>query len=95
MKKFLGFLVVGLLSCNISFAMSEAYEKTIYNGCYPNAKQYLGAERAKQQYTCTIKMLSKKYTNEDMDSISQKSEEYQLKAFSFASTHCNNYANTL
>jgi hypothetical protein len=40
-------------------------------------------------------MLSKKYTNEDMDSISQKSEEYQLKAFSFASTHCNNYANTL
>ena len=76
-----------------SYAMSEAYEKEIYSGCYPDSIKSLGADRGKQYCTCTVKMLSKKYTDEEMDIISQKEEEYYLKAFSFATTYCNNNAN--
>ena len=36
---------------------------------------------------------NKNYTDEEMDILSQKDEESYLKAFSFASTHCNNNAN--
>jgi len=95
MKKFLVILVVCLFFYNNSFAMSEGYKKQFYNGCYPNSKQYLGADRAKEYCICTIEMLSKKYIDKNMDSISQQNEEYQLKAFSFASTHCSNNANAL
>ena len=76
-----------------SYAMSEAYEKEIYNGCYPDSIKSLGADRGKQYCTCTVKMLSKKFTDEEIDALSQRDEEYFLKAFSFATTHCNNNAN--
>ena len=95
MKIFLGFLLVSLLSTSTSHAMSKSYQKTIYNGCYPESKKYLGAVRAQQYCKCTIKMLSKKYTDKDMDSISQQNAKFQLKSFSFASKHCNNNINPL
>ena len=86
---------MGLLFCNNSFAMSEIYKKKFYNGCYPDSKKYLGADRAREYCICTIEMLSKKYTDKNMDNISKQNEEYQLKAFSFASIHCSNNANAL
>ena len=86
-------LIISLLSFGKSFTMSESYEKTIYNGCYPNSKKYIGAERAQQYCICTIKMLSSKYTDADMDRISKQNEEYQLKAFNFASVYCNDNTN--
>ena len=92
-KKIVGIIVFSLLLSTNTFAMSEAYERSIYRGCYPDSKQYLGAEKAQQYCICMTKMLSKKYSDNDMDNISKKNEDHQLKAFSFASTHCNNNAN--
>ena len=68
--------------------MSEEYEKKLYWGCYPSSKQYLGAEKANSYCSCTVKTLSEKFTDEEMDDISNKSAENQLEAFNFASTYC-------
>tara|TARA_B100000902_G_C27009031_1_gene763798 strand:- start:93 stop:317 length:225 start_codon:yes stop_codon:yes gene_type:complete len=68
--------------------MSEEYEKKLYWGCYPSSKQYLGAEKANSYCSCTVKTLSEKYTDEEMDDISNKSAENQLEAFNFASIYC-------
>lgn len=89
MKKILEIIVFSLLLSTNSFAMSESYEKSIYNGCYPDSKQYLGQEKAQQYCICMIKMLSKKYNDSDMDNIAKQNEEYQLNAFNFAVIHCN------
>tara|TARA_Y100000768_G_C23596182_1_gene503849 strand:+ start:137 stop:361 length:225 start_codon:yes stop_codon:yes gene_type:complete len=70
--------------------MSEEYEKKLYWGCYPSSKQYLGAEKADLYCSCTVKTLSKKFTDEEMDKISNNSAKDQLEAFNFASTHCAN-----
>jgi len=82
-------IIISLLFSNNSFAMSEGYEKSFYNGCYPESKQYLGSEKAKIYCTCVIKMISKRYTDKNIDIITQKSQEYQLQAFNFASIDCN------
>ncbi len=76
-----------------SHAMSEVYEKEIYSGCYPDSIKSLGADRGKQYCTCTVKMLSKEYTDDEMDNLLQKDEESYLEAFNFATIHCNNNAN--
>jgi hypothetical protein len=89
MEKLFILFIISLLFSNNSFAMSEGYKKSFYNGCYPESKQYLGSEKAKIYCTCTIKMLSKRYTDKDIDIITKKSQEYQLQAFNFASIHCN------
>jgi hypothetical protein len=89
MKKLIIFSIISLLFSNNSFAMSEGYEKSFYNGCYPESKQYLGSEKAKIYCTCVIKMISKRYTDKNIDIITQKSQEYQLQAFNFASIDCN------
>jgi len=76
-----------------SFALSPEYKKEIYNNCYQDAKLSLGAKRAKQYCTCTTTMLDNKYSDEDILSIGQKSEAEQIRAFAFASNHCNKNAN--
>tara|TARA_B100001093_G_scaffold39794_1_gene33875 strand:+ start:225 stop:452 length:228 start_codon:yes stop_codon:yes gene_type:complete len=70
--------------------MSEEYEKKLYWGCYPSSKQYLGAEKADLYCSCTVKILSEKFSDLEMDSISAESAEKQLKAFDFASQLCGN-----
>ena len=75
---------------NPLLAMSEDYEKRLYWGCYPSSKQYLGSEKANLYCSCTVKNLSKKYSNEEMDKISKESPEKQLEMFNFASTICQN-----
>ena len=63
MKKLLGILLISLLWCGASFAMSSTYEKAYYDICYPQIKKLSNPTRAKQYCTCTIKMMSNKYSD--------------------------------
>ena len=93
MKKFLGILVLSLLWCNTSFAMSSTYEKAYYDTCYPQIKKLSNPTRAKQYCTCTMKMMSKRYSDKDMDKFPQKSYAEREKLTKFAADHCNDNAN--
>ena len=59
-------------------------------GCYPSLKQYLGSDKAKLYCSCTVKALSEKFTEDEMDSILKKSGDEQLKTFNFAAEFCSN-----
>ena len=83
-----------MILINNSFSMSEDYEKKFYWGCYPNSKQYLGAEKAKQYCSCTVKSLSEKFTDAEIDKISAKSAETQMDTFNFASELCSKIIET-
>jgi hypothetical protein len=72
LKYFLLAIVINFLFLNNLFSMSEDYEKRLYRGCYPTSKQYLGAEKANEYCSCTVKTLSDKFSDEDMDELSNK-----------------------
>ena len=93
MKKFLLILVTGLLWSNISFAMSPTYEEAYYDTCYPQIKEVSNPIRAKQYCTCTMKMMSKRYSDKAMDQFTQKSYAERAKLTQFAADHCNVNAN--
>ena len=93
MKKFLAILVLSLLWCGASFAMSSTYEKAFYNKCYPEIKKLSNPTRAKQYCTCTMKMMSNKYSDKAMDQFAQKSYAERAKLTQFAADHCNDNAN--
>ena len=93
MKKIFFIIVVKIILINNLFAMSEEYEKKLYWGCYPSSKQYLGAEKADLYCSCTVKTLSQKFSDQEMDSISAESGEKQLEAFNFASKLCGDKLN--
>ncbi len=90
MKYFLLAIVINFLFLNNLLSMSEDYEKRLYRGCYPTSKQYLGAEKANEYCSCTVKTLSDKFSDEDMDELSKQNEDTQLKAYNFASEFCAN-----
>jgi hypothetical protein len=90
LKYFLLAIVINFLFLNNIFSMSEDYEKRLYRGCYPTSKQYLGAEKANEYCSCTVKTLSDKFIDEDMDELSKQNEDTQLKAYNFASEFCAN-----
>ena len=90
MKYFLLAIVINFLFLNNLFSMSEDYEKRLYRGCYPTSKQYLGAEKANEYCSCTVKTLSDKFSDEDMEELSKQNEDTQLKAYNFASDFCAN-----
>ena len=90
MKYFLIITGLNLLFLNNLFSMSEDYQKKLYRGCYPTSKQYLGAEKANEYCSCTVKALSDKFSDQDMDKLSQQNEDTQLKAYNFASEFCAN-----
>ena len=71
--------------------MSEKYQKSLYNGCYPSSKQYLGIKKANVYCSCVIKNLSNKYTDVDMDHISKQNEKTQMEAYGFASDLCGKF----
>jgi len=90
LKYFLLAIVINFLFLNNLFSMSEDYEKRLYRGCYPTSKQYLGVEKANEYCSCTVKTLSDKFSDEDMDELSKQNEDTQLKAYNFASEFCAN-----
>jgi len=60
----------------------------MYIGCYENSKQYIGADEAKKYSLCTINKLCKKFSDEKIDLIFQKTPEEIMKATEFAAIHC-------
>ena len=86
-------LVTCLLWNNISFAMSSTYEETYYDICYPQIKEVSNPIRAKQYCTCTMKMMSNKYSDKAMDKFALKSYAERAKITQFAADHCNVNAN--
>ena len=93
MKKLLGILVMSLLWCGASFAMSSTYEKAFYNKCYPEIKKLSNPTRAKQYCTCTMKMMSKRYSYKELEQFVNKSYAEREKLTQFAADHCNVNAN--
>ena len=89
MKKILAITIFGLLFSNPSFALSSYLEKIIYNGCYPDVKSRLGAKNAKVYCSCFVKLSSQKWTDEEFDVLTDKSEEYQKQSMKFAVDFCN------
>ena len=86
--KYLLIFFFNLIIVKQTFAMSESYEKKFFWGCYPGSKLYLGSEKAKLYCSCTVKELSQKFTDDEMDVISLQSSSKQLEAFDFASSKC-------
>jgi len=80
--------ILVLLISSKSFAFSPEYEKEMYIGCYGNSKIYLGPEKAKKYCSCTISMLSEKFSNEEIDLVLKKEEKEIIKDTEFASKYC-------
>ena len=89
MKKLLTVIILVTLFCNTSFALSSYVEKSIYDGCYPDVKSRLGAKNAKAYCGCFVKLSSQKWTDEEFDVLTDKSEEYQKQSMKFAVDFCN------
>ena len=62
----------------------------MFLGCYSDSKIYIGANGAKKYCTCTIKMLSKKFSDEEIDLIFKKTPEEIMRATQFATINCEN-----
>ena len=87
-KKFRFLLIFIIFFFNKSLAFSPEYERELYIGCYGNSKIYLGPDKAKKYCLCTIKKLSKKFSDEEMDLVFKKEPEEIMKATEFAAIHC-------
>ena len=87
-KKFRFLLIFIFLSVSNATAFSPEYEKEMYIGCYGNSKIYLGPEKAKKYCSCTISMLSEKFSNEEIDLVLKKEEKEIIKDTEFASKYC-------
>ena len=91
MKKLVLFILVSLMWWNVSFSMSLDYENEMYGGCYDSdIIERLGKKRAKQYCTCAIKMVSNKFSDDEIVTLLNNEEYYKLD---FASNHCNKYKN--
>ena len=87
-KKYNLIIVLFLLTPLKSFALSEQNEKQLYLGCYQNSKQYIDAEKAKNYCQCTVKKLSEKFSDEELDIVFTKKPEEIVKDTKFASEFC-------
>ena len=71
-----------------AYAFNEKNEKQMYIGCYQNSKQYLGAEKAKKYCLCTIKKLSEKFSDDQLEIVFSQKPEKIIKDTKFASEFC-------
>tara|TARA_Y100000996_G_C22267029_1_gene538360 strand:- start:310 stop:525 length:216 start_codon:yes stop_codon:yes gene_type:complete len=68
--------------------MSLEYEKQLYLGCYPDTKKYIGAKKAQEYCNCTVKLLSERYSDKEVDIIFKKNQKEIVKATEFAIKYC-------
>ena len=87
-RKFRLILIIFLLIPIKSHAFNEQNEQQMYIGCYQNSKQYLGANKAKTYCKCTVKKLSEKFSNEELDAVFKQKPEDIYKDTEFASKFC-------
>ena len=87
-KKYRLILVLLILIPINSFAFNQANEQQMYLGCYQNSKQYLSAEKAKKYCLCTIKKLSEKFSDDQLEIVFSQKPEKIIKDTKFASEFC-------
>ena len=87
-NKIKNILILSLLFCSTSLALSPEIEKEMYIGCYTNSKQYIGVERAQEYCLCTIKMIGNKYNDEEINTVFKQKSEKIIEATKFASLFC-------
>ena len=81
------FLLFFLTSSN-TCALNEKNEQQIYIGCYQNSKQYLGTVKAKTYCLCTVKKLSEKFSDDQLEALFSQKPEKIIEDTSFASKFC-------
>ena len=86
-KLFLVLLIFVSTSLKV-FAFSKQNEQQMYIGCYQNSKQYLGAKKAKNYCKCTVKKLSERFSDDDLDAVFNQKPEEIIKDTKFASEFC-------
>ena len=89
-KKFSLIFILFLLVPLKIYAFSEQNEQQMYNGCYQNSKQYLGADKAKTYCQCTVNKLSKKFSDDELDRVFKQKPGNIIKDTEFASKFCEN-----
>ena len=87
-KKFRLILTLFLLLPLKSYAISEQNKQQLYLGCYQNSKQYLGADKAKSYFQCTVNELSKKFSDQELDAVFNQKPEDIYRDTEFASKFC-------
>ena len=87
-KKFSSILILFLLIPLKSQALTEQNEQQLYIGCYQNSKQYLGADKAKSYCQCTVDKLSKKFSDDELDTVFKKKPEDIYRDTEFAAKFC-------
>ncbi len=60
----------------------------MYIGCYQNSKQYLGSEKAKTYCLCTVRKLSERFSDDQLEAIFSQTPEEIIEDTSFASKFC-------
>ena len=69
-------------------AFDEKNERQMYIGCYQNSKQYLGADKAKKYCLCTVKKLSEKFSDKQLEIVFSQKPEKIIEDTAFASKFC-------
>ena len=87
-KRYKFILLIFFLTTTNTHAFNEKNEQQMYIGCYQNSKQYLGAEKAKIYCLCTVKKLSEKFSDEQLEIVFSQAPEKIIEDTSFASKFC-------
>ena len=87
-KKFRLIIIPFLLIPLKTLAFSEQNEQQMYIGCYQNSKQYLGADKAKSYCLCTVDKLSKRFSDNELDSVFKQKPKDIIEDTQFASKFC-------
>ena len=81
------FLLFFLTTSNTN-AFNEKNEQQMYIGCYQNSKQYLGSEKAKTYCLCTVRKLSERFSDDQLEAIFSQTPKEIIEDTSFASKFC-------
>ena len=87
-KKYKFIFLLFFLTTSDTYAFNEKNEHQMYIGCYQNSKQYLGTEKAKKYCLCTVKKLSEKFSDEQLEIVFSQKPEKIISDTEFASIFC-------
>ena len=87
-RKYKFVLLIFFLTTSNTHAVNEKNQRQMYIGCYQNSIQYLGTEKAKKYCLCTVKKLSEKFSNDQLEILFNQKPEKIIKDTAFASEFC-------
>ena len=87
-KKYKLIFLLFFLTLSNTYAFNEKNEREMYIGCYQNSKQYLGSEKSKIYCQCTVKKLSEKFSDKELEIVFSQKPEKIIKDTQFASKLC-------